>query len=992
MNNNDDSSSSDSSIDDHFQLPDKINFNSPFFKTTNKQKSNINKKTNKITSKNHHCDEQELDVDDTDDDDDDDFIEEDNVSSATLLAEVMKNLEKLERSNTTLINNETNTPQSPLPSTSGQIYQHEIKNDSLSNEINDLLLQGETDLGSTSFQSFNDDDDDDNDYDNTQNNIVECNNQSNYSVPKEGVVITLPDNNLTFNRRKKRDVNLIEELRKKLNRRLRLNQIFVHKVGILCWLAHSFHLNKQINDPELMSIALSLIPQKSYPKSRVDLKYLEQFTKWFRTLIKLDLNRDNKKKMNKRNNNDSDSTIFITKKVLMKGLMNKKVDNYRELVLLYICAARAIGINSRLIVSFYPPNLKPNHNNLFQLQNLKNEDETKINKIYDGTKRKRKSSIVEDESKNIKKLKILNNCESKCVNNDELKPIDIISKNSKQALNIAANDSRKRATEIISSKYMKDKNTKKKFDHIVWKKILIDDENEIESPAQIGHMRLNIASHENSEEKRLVKHFKSLKSSGEFESEKKAENKINNTEYVRQLRSRNIMRKNSKKDFDKNIKSESPSGITNRNNKDDDDDNSDVDYSAKNKKNKKRETKKKFTEFKTNNNSLRNNSKSMHDETIDRRVLSSDEEIAPEDQKNILNDGYYYLWAEIYVESEENWICVNVPDDKIHCVSNIYKKLPTPVLYIIAFNSIGKIKDVTRRYCNNWLTVTRKQRVDEKWLNDTLSPWKEAQTPISIAEDESLLQREMEQPLPKSISECKGHPLYALARHLLKFEALYPPDCVPLGHLKNGEAIYSRHCVHTLRSRETWLKVARVVKPAQEPYKIVKAMPKYDKLSGKTIKDLPLELFGHWQTMAYVPPEAKNGKVPRNEYGNVDLFKKCMLPKGTVHIDLPGLFRVAKKLNIDCVAAVVGFNFGGRGAMPMTQGYVVCEEFEDILREAWEEEQAKVAARAKEKRDKRIWGNWRKLIRGLFIREKIIAKYSSQENEDDDDDNEKLTK
>lgn len=67
--------------------------------------------------------------------------------------------------------------------------------------------------------------------------------------------------------------------------------------------------------------------------------------------------------------------------------------------------------------------------------------------------------------------------------------------------------------------------------------------------------------------------------------------------------------------------------------------------------------------------------------------------------------------------------------------------MPTPVLYIIAFNSIGKIKDVTRRYCNNWLTVTRKQRVDEKWLNDTLSPWKEAQTAISIAEDESLLQR-----------------------------------------------------------------------------------------------------------------------------------------------------------------------------------------------------------------------------------------------------------
>jgi len=51
------------------------------------------------------------------------------------------------------------------------------------------------------------------------------------------------------------------------------------------------------------------------------------------------------------------------------------------------------------------------------------------------------------------------------------------------------------------------------------------------------------------------------------------------------------------------------------------------------------------------------------------------------------------------------------------------------------------------------------------------------------------------------------------------------------------------------------------------------------------IKDSALELFGEWQTTEYVPPEAKDGIVPRNEYGNVDLFKKCMLPKGTVHIN-----------------------------------------------------------------------------------------------------------
>lgn len=55
-------------------------------------------------------------------------------------------------------------------------------------------------------------------------------------------------------------------------------------------------------------------------------------------------------------------------------------------------------------------------------------------------------------------------------------------------------------------------------------------------------------------------------------------------------------------------------------------------------------------------------------------------------------------------------------------------------------------------------------------------------------------------------------------------------------------------------------------------------------LSGQVVTDKPLELFGKWQVSDYVPPIAENGVVPRNAYGNVELFKPCMLPKGTVHL------------------------------------------------------------------------------------------------------------
>ena len=53
----------------------------------------------------------------------------------------------------------------------------------------------------------------------------------------------------------------------------------------------------------------------------------------------------------------------------------------------------------------------------------------------------------------------------------------------------------------------------------------------------------------------------------------------------------------------------------------------------------------------------------------------------------------------------------------------------------------------------------------------------------------------------------------------------------------------------------------------------------------KVITDKPLEVFGRWQTTEYVPPRAVGGKVPRNDYGNVELFKPSMLPGGTVHLN-----------------------------------------------------------------------------------------------------------
>lgn len=210
---------------------------------------------------------------------------------------------------------------------------------------------------------------------------------------------------------------------------------------------------------------------------------------------------------------------------------------------------------------------------------------------------------------------------------------------------------------------------------------------------------------------------------------------------------------------------------------------------------------------------------------------------------------------------------------------------------------------------------------------------------------------------------------------MLKFEGLYPPNAPTLGFVRK-EPVYARECVHVMHSREIWVKQARVVKLGETPYKIVKSRPKWDRANNKMLECQPLEIFGYWQTKPYEPPVAENGIVPRNPYGNVELFKPEMLPIGTRHLQLPGLQRTCKKMNVDCAQAVVGFDFHSGASHPTFDGFVVCEEFADAVLEQWWKDQQEADLKEKEKVQARVWGNWKKLIKGLFIRERLKRKFN----------------
>ncbi|XP_023144959.2 DNA repair protein complementing XP-C cells isoform X1 [Amphiprion ocellaris] len=373
-----------------------------------------------------------------------------------------------------------------------------------------------------------------------------------------------------------------------------------------------------------------------------------------------------------------------------------------------------------------------------------------------------------------------------------------------------------------------------------------------------------------------------------------------------------------------------------------------------------------------------------------KKQIKDEEEEEDDEEEGIVNNGTKKSgekkegpgvdeWLEVYLEKTSSWVCVHV-EKGVGMPHLCSQNATAPVTYVVSVDGDGFLKDLGRKYDPTWMTSSRKRRIDDEWWKETLEPFLGPEDERDIKEEKELQNKLLNKPLPISIGEYKNHPLYALKRHLLKYEAIYPPTATTLGYCR-GEPVYSRDCVHTLHSRDTWLKEARTVRLGEEPYKMVKGFSNRSRKARmmaelKEENDLPL--FGEWQTEEYQPPIAVDGKVPRNDYGNVYLFKPCMLPVGCVHLQLPNLHRVARKLNLDAAPAVTGFDFHGGYSHAVTDGYIVCEEHEEVLRAAWVEEQELQKQKEKEKKEKRAISNWTLLVKGLLIRERLKQRYGKK--------------
>lgn len=112
---------------------------------------------------------------------------------------------------------------------------------------------------------------------------------SGYKVPKQGVEILLND----FNQESRKDgkkVDVAAQLKRKLNRQRKDYQQRLHKVNLIAWVEHCAFVNRKLNDTNLMSGVLKLLPKNKnhcYPTDQTDLDYFKQIVKWFKSAIGL---------------------------------------------------------------------------------------------------------------------------------------------------------------------------------------------------------------------------------------------------------------------------------------------------------------------------------------------------------------------------------------------------------------------------------------------------------------------------------------------------------------------------------------------------------------------------------------------------------------------------------------------------------------------------------------------------------------------------------
>ncbi|KAB8298031.1 hypothetical protein EYC80_001803 [Monilinia laxa] len=341
--------------------------------------------------------------------------------------------------------------------------------------------------------------------------------------------------------------------------------------------------------------------------------------------------------------------------------------------------------------------------------------------------------------------------------------------------------------------------------------------------------------------------------------------------------------------------------------------------------------------------------------------------------------------------------------------------------YIVGHSSDGTAKDVTIRYLKGHMLPgrTRGNRIPvEKvpiynsrgkikryeyfdWFKTVMSGYVRGSKKCprtEIDDHEEATDLKAIQPKKKAVKEgeetlqsYKSSTEFVLERHLRREEAILDTakhvkmfTVKAKGDNPTEEKVYLRKDVVSCKSLETWHKEGRAPLPGavprkRVPYRAATTNRKRELAEAEmeTGEKMLQGLYSRDQTDWIIPPPVENGVIPKNNYGNMDVYVQSMVPVGAVHIPRRGTKRICTRLGIDYAEAVTGFEFGARMAIPIITGVVVAEENFELVMEQWEKDEAERVRKEDEKKTKAAITMWRKMLMGLRIIERMTGEYGN---------------
>lgn len=190
-----------------------------------------------------------------------------------------------------------------------------------------------------------------------------------YSIPEDGIQINIAIEGGA--RKTSKEIDLEACMKRKLNLARKQHQIYLHKVGLVCWISHGNYVNRIINSTTLMGLLNKLVPQQWYPKDKTNMEYFEKIAVWYKNIMAL-----KSKEMYCKLRKKPDLIVSLALQVQSKMIICR-----RDFLLIFVCLLRSMGFQCRMVMSLGVDPIKPPQSELLSLSKKDDKPKTPPTKV-----------------------------------------------------------------------------------------------------------------------------------------------------------------------------------------------------------------------------------------------------------------------------------------------------------------------------------------------------------------------------------------------------------------------------------------------------------------------------------------------------------------------------------------------------------------------------------------------------------------------------------